>query len=226
MSRNFGGAGAQQQMRDTFIALHEGYLGAYLPSLSVGNTQSMVFKSNDNGPWYLSLEQREVQRHDRTTGKSKIVEKTKKTLLQELNDSGVKQKRGYTKAELQGLARENGFETVIQIDKLLPGWQGKAKGLLQVLYERGLLDPAMSDKYTLDGKKDTILGKYDLQYSLRSPMSECLDFNEEETALQYLGSQLVVQALLTPKFHAELRGEGVEFSWGHAEAFYRRSPLS
>ena len=227
MSRNFGGAGTQQQMRDTFIALQEGYLGAHLPSLSVGNTQSIIFKNNDNDPWYSSLEQRKVQWHDRTTGKIKIVEKTKTTFLKELNESGMtlQQKWGYTKAELQGLARENGIKTVIQVDKLLPGWQGKAEGLLQVLYERGLLDPAMSDKYTLDGKIDTILGKYDLQYSLRSLMSECLDFKEEETALQYLGSQLGVQVLLTPKFHAELAGEGVEFSWGHAKAFYRRIPL-
>ena len=67
----------------------------------------------------------------------------------------------------------------------------------------------------------------DLQYSLRSLMSECLDFKEEETALNYLGSQLGVQVLLTPKFHAELTGEGrVEFSWGNAKAFYRRILLS
>jgi hypothetical protein len=76
------------------------------------------------------------------------------------------------------------------------------------------------------GRKDTISGKYDLQYSLRSLMSECLDFKEEETALQYLGSQLGVQVLLIPKFHAELAGEGVGFSWGHAKAFYQRIPLS
>ena len=57
MSRSFGGAGVlQQQMRDTFIALQEGYLCAHLPSLSVGNTQSMVFKSDDNGPWYFITE--------------------------------------------------------------------------------------------------------------------------------------------------------------------------
>jgi adenosylmethionine-8-amino-7-oxononanoate aminotransferase len=67
ISRNFGRAGAQQQMRDTFIASKEGYLGAHLPSLSVGDTQSMVFKSDNNGPWYLSPEEREVQRHDRVT---------------------------------------------------------------------------------------------------------------------------------------------------------------
>jgi hypothetical protein len=27
---------------------------------------------------------------------------------------------------------------------------------------------------------------------------------------------------LTPKFHAELAGEGVEYSWAHSKSFYRR----
>ncbi len=31
---------------------------------------------------------------------------------------------------------------------------------------------------------------------------------------------------LTPKFHAELAGEGVEYSWAHSKSFYRRLPVS
>ena len=31
--------------------------------------------------------------------------------------------------------------------------------------------------------------------------------------------------LLTPKFHTELKGEGVEYCWAHAEAFYRPLPV-
>ena len=31
---------------------------------------------------------------------------------------------------------------------------------------------------------------------------------------------------LTPKFHAELAGEGVEYSWAHSKSFYRRLQLS
>ncbi|KAI2493716.1 hypothetical protein MHU86_20820 [Fragilaria crotonensis] len=57
-------------------------------------------------------------------------------------------------------------------------------------------------------------------------MAECTDFKDEESALQYLGSQLGVTVLLTPKFHAELAGEGVEYCWAHAKAYYRRMPLS
>ena len=39
-------------------------------------------------------------------------------------------------------------------------------------------------------------------------------------------TQLGVTVLLTPKFHAELAGEGVEYSWAHSKAYYRRMPLS
>ncbi|KAI2512933.1 hypothetical protein MHU86_1479 [Fragilaria crotonensis] len=160
--------------------------------------------------------------------RSKPIEKTKKTLLEELNEKGVtlQQKRGYTKAELQELARNNSIETHKEVDKILSGWEGKSKGMLQVLWERGLIDPSELDKYTVDGKKDTISGKIDLRYSLRHLIAECADFKDEETALQYLGSQLGITVLLTPKFHAELAGEGIEFCWGHAKAFYRRVPVS
>jgi hypothetical protein len=44
-------------------------------------------------------------------------------------------------------------------------------------------------------------------------MAECVDFKNEETALQYLGTQLGVTVELTPKFHAKLAGKGVEYSW-------------
>jgi hypothetical protein len=51
----------------------------------------------------------------------------------------------------------------------------------------------------------------DLQFSLYHVMAECIDFKEEKTALQYLGTQLGVSVQLTPKFHAERAGEGIEY---------------
>ena len=45
--------------------------------------------------------------------------------------------------------------------------------------------------------------------------------------LQHWGRQLGVKVLLTPKFHAELAGEGVEYSWwAHANAYYWLVPVS
>jgi len=49
--------------------------------------------------------------------------------------------------------------------KIKEGWQDKAKGLLQVLWERGLIDGANPKKYTMGGKKDAF-GNIDLSTSL------------------------------------------------------------
>jgi hypothetical protein len=157
-----------------------------------------------------------------------MVERSKQLLLNALKEKGVtlQQQRGYTKKELQAIARQNDIDLYERKEKIAPGWEGQPKGLLQVLWERGLIEKEFLDKYTLDGRKDSITGKVDLHYSLRHLLAECTDFKHEETALQYLGSQLGVMVLLTPKFHAELAGEGVEYSWAHAKAFYRRMPLS
>jgi hypothetical protein len=95
-----------------------------------------------------------------------------------------------------------------------------------VRWERGLLNEALLDKYTLAGRKDPITGQIDLLYSLRHLLAECRDFKEEETALQYLGSQTGVTVQLTPKFPAELAGEGVEYCWAQAKSHYRRVPVS
>jgi hypothetical protein len=226
MSKSYGGA--QPMMRETTILAEEGFLGPHLPELRVGDTQSMIFIADDSGPWYLTPEQQSSQRHDRSTGKTKLVERSKKQLLEALNERGVmlQRQRGYTKKELQDFARINQIELCDRKEIIVSGWEGKPKGLLQVLGERGLIERATLERYTLDGRKDTITGKIDLQYSLRSLLGKCRDFKEEETALQFLGTQLGVTVLLTPKFHAELAGEGVEYSWAHSKAYYRRMPLS
>jgi hypothetical protein len=226
MSKGYGGA--QAKMRDTIILQDEGYLGPHSPILKAGDTQSLVYLESDSGPWYLSPEQRQSQRHDRPTGRSKRVERSKKILVECLRAAGVtlQQQRGYTRKELQEFAKNNGIDLHEQKEVVTFGWERQPKGLLQVLWERGLIDCEAIDKYTVDGRKDIISGKVDLQYSLRGIMSNCRDFKEEETALQHLGRQLGVTVMLTPKFHAELAGEGVEYSWAHAKAFYRRLPVS
>jgi hypothetical protein len=108
------------------------------------------------------------------------------------------------------------------------GWEGQPKGLLQVLWERGFKDPdkAKANWYTLDGRKDLITGEVDNNLSLRHLMGRCTDFRDEETALEHLARRLGVTVRLTPKFHAELAGEGVEYSWAHSKACYRRMPVS
>ena len=107
------------------------------------------------------------------------------------------------------------------------GWEGQAKGLLHVLWERGWIDQNHLAKYTMDPAKDDdgeILEGAEY-FSLRFLMASCLDFAEELTALQHVGKELGVEVIITPKFHAELAGEGIEYSWGITKGVYRRKPL-
>ena len=175
----------------------------------------------------MSRQQSELQRNDRPTGRSKLVERSKKLLVDALKSAGVvlQAQRNHTKKELQVFATNNGIDLFERKEQIVPGWEGRPKGLLQVLWERGLIEESL-EKYTLEGRKDPITGKVDLQLSLRHILANCTDFKDEETALQYLGTQLGVTVQLTPKFHAELAGEGVEYSWAHSKSFYRRMPLS
>jgi hypothetical protein len=74
----------------------------------------------------------------------------------------------------------------------LPCLNGQPKGLFQVLWERGLILEHSFEKYTLDGRKNAITGIVDLHYSLQNLLAECTGFKEEDTAVQYLGTQLEV----------------------------------
>jgi hypothetical protein len=43
--------------------------------------------------------------------------------------------------------------------------------------------------------------------------------------LQFLGKQLGLRVLFTPKFHCEFAGKGIEYTWAHAKAKMRITPL-
>jgi hypothetical protein len=214
-------------MRDTKIETFHGYLGTHDPMLRVGDTQSFVFTEEDEGPFYLTPEERQQRKYDRPTGKTRNVWKKKQLLVQELRAKGVPLERGMSHKleELQGFARSHGIPLKQTIDVVDEGWVGKPKGLLQILHERGLIDPVnWQTLYTVNGKKDadgnTIPGT-----SLRDIMGNCTDFLNEETALQWLARNIGVLIEHTPKFHCELAGEGIEYSWACGKGDFRRQPI-
>ena len=96
---------------------------------------------------------------------------------------------------------------------------------MQVLWERGFIDVQNQKQYTVGGKKLPD-GTLDLSKSLLHMLGECLDFKQEISALQHLGSQLGIQIDHTPKFHAELAGEGIEYAWAVSKNWYRKQPLT
>ena len=148
---------------------------------------------------------------------------TKVELTAKLRGKGI-MATGSLKA-LKKLCDQNGMPTSEYIPKIQQGWVGKQKGLLQILWERGWVDISRLGKYTIDGSKDGF-GIKQLDTSLKFLMANCVDFEEEESLLQSMGTKMGVIIDRTPKCHCELAGEGIEYSWGCAKNEYRRKPLS
>jgi hypothetical protein len=72
------------------------------------------------------------------------------------------------------------------LPKIQQGWQGKQKGLLQMLWERGWIDEGNISQYTVDSRKD-VFGVFQPHTSLKYLMGNCKDFEEEELLLQLMG---------------------------------------
>ena len=74
---------------------------------------------------------------------------------------------------------------------------------------KGFIDVNNLSAYTIDGKKDEY-GVIQKETSLKHLMSNCTDFEEEESLLQSMGRQMGVMIDRTPKCHCEMAGERVE----------------
>jgi hypothetical protein len=142
--------------------------------------------------------------------------------------------------EIKEFANRHGVDLQYRKAHIMEGWVGKSKGLLQILWERGWIDPCKCATFkqdktagkivntsfcTINGRKDAQTGQILETSSLRALMGQCTDFKEEETALQFLGKQLGLRVLFTPKFHCKFAGEGIEYNWAHAKAKMRITPL-
>jgi hypothetical protein len=129
---------------------------------------------------------------------TKVAPKNKSELILELHGKGIKTK-GKNKKELVGLCVNNSIEiNRSHTPKIKEGWLGKAKGLLQVLWERGFIETNKLSSYTLTGKKNEF-GIVDESLSLRHLMSMCPDFLNEEGMMEHIGKRLGVEVMLTPK---------------------------
>ena len=145
--------------------------------------------------------------------------------MAELVDALLKEKKisaNRNMKKITDLCSQNNISLTKDTIVIDEGWVNKPKGMLQILYERGFLDPSKSmNSYTLGGKKDEY-GHIVPGSSLKVLLSSLLDFQNEETLLQYHGRLLGVIVDRTPKCHPEIAGEGIEYSWGAAKLFYRR----
>jgi hypothetical protein len=224
-NKTFGGT--QPKMRKSKMETEE-FLGPFPTILEVGGYQHMVYQDSDSGPWYKSEAERLASKFDRQTGDSRTKIRKKEAMEIDLRAKGVRAKGN--KVAIVELCKQNDVPYRVTTETILEGWSGKPKGMLQILWERGFIDPVIEPTraeafYTNDGKKDAF-GNLIPGTSLRVMMSSLIDFIQEETLLQYHGKTLGVTVDRSPKCHPEVAGEGIEYSWGCAKGKYRRLPLS
>lgn len=115
-------------------------------------------------------------------------------------------------------------------DPLIPvHWQGKPKGLKQILQERGLWNDKLHLKcryIDIEGKKhdtsitDCIILRQG-QCCARSLMAVQLDFQQQKGLLQEAIEERGHMTIFYPKFHCELNF--IEYYWGAAKQYARKN---
>ena len=146
------------------------------------------------------MTERVNRKYDKPTGEMVIKKKNLRELRSELAAA-----RGHIDVNLIKGSREKiallslsaGIALEKTIKKVIRGWVGQSKGMLQVVFERGGIDPTKFDPrakhgkqdYTVGGKKDAF-GNLDKEPSPRQKIERMPDFVSEETLLQYHAQKL------------------------------------
>ena len=90
------------------------------------------------------------------------------------------------------------------------GYVGKPKGMKQVLWERGWYGDGMSTT------------SKDPEKNIPMVLGDLPDFKNERSALQHTVEKRGRILLMSSKFHPEVAGVGIEYSWGMPKLKFRR----
>ena len=110
-------------------------------------------------------------------------------------------------------------KATVLVDVVEEGYVGKAKGMQQVLWERGLWVRGMVQRINVDKDKKC----RGLDMSMSHVLSMCTDFVEEWSAFKKLVHDRGHVLLTSPKGHPELAGVGIEYGWGGSKLVFRRT---
>ena len=101
--------------------------------------QSMLFRIDDTGPFWMTQAERDQKRHDLVLeGQTITRQYTKDELLKQLRQRGMLAKG--KKQAIQSKAQEHNLPIEETKANVIEGWENKPKGLLQVLWECGFID--------------------------------------------------------------------------------------
>eukprot|EP00978_Attheya_sp_CCMP212_P040488 scaffold221418_cov54-Attheya_sp.AAC.1 len=97
----------------------------------------------------------------------------------------------------------------------------------QVVYERRLLDIQNLNLYSIDGPKDDENNELDISFSYKKILGSLADFMDEKTLLQTVGEEIGkvsgINIIIdrSPKYHPEVAGEGIEYTWAMSKIYMR-----
>jgi hypothetical protein len=216
MNKNFGGK--QDKLHSSVVSAR--CLGPFSPKLEPGDEQTFCFEEEDEGPFYLSATERGQRKYDMPMGKQKTRNLTIAELKEKLSAKGVNFFGRKLRKDLVDLAAIHGISEKETSETILEGWMGKSKGMFQIAWERGYIDPAQVAQYQVDAPCDAF-GVKNKDFSLREILSACEDFLNEKSQLQYVVESLGGSCQMSPKYHPEIAGEGIENLWGYIKKLYR-----
>ena len=222
-ARNVKWGGVQKRMRDSVMV--EGCIDTSSPTciLVIGGVQYMQFKEGDAPPIGDAKARRKDLKWSDMSPEEQITHGPKRDVF-------ITQWRAKKKKKEKN-NRSNRFVAVIDDSApenlpefILIGFEGKPKGMMQILQERGLWKNGMHKAYdAATVKKKTDAGiVIDSALDADAVLLACPDFAQEETLLEELCHSFGAICLLSPKCHPELAGVGVEYCIGFSKMQFRR----
>ena len=235
--------GGKQSIRRDSGPLTKECIGKFHPVLEENDVQFGQFKENDPPPFYAPLTPKE----DNNKGKKTVERKKKKKRSTGRHSmmAGAAQAAKLVEREQNHCTRqfekqqqqkdkeeEEGEKEQVTVDDIEPGYVGKQKGLLDLCWERGLLDIYGEDgaidkkklaRYSLQSKLDESTGLMSDEFNLRAIMAKQPDYENEESHVEWLVKEKGGIVLKSPKCHPEIAGQGIEYSNGKAKYYFRKN---
>ena len=221
------------EIHPTKIKQEAGYLVLQPHIVKPGQVQYLEFQDDDDSPLWITPEERESKRHSHLDEPTNVANK-KANLQRDLqkSDESMTNLKVKKVGDLQDLDTLMNVVTVKRLRKeRLKGYIDNTKGLLHILRERGFIDTNFGARsyYTLGGRNYRYR-KTMLDTSLCNLMCNCIDLIKEETLIHTQELNMgdhpnCITVDRNPRCHPELAGEGIKYSWGCTNSFYRRLPL-
>ena len=203
-------------MRPTMIT--ENCRGPFNPTLKVGDEQHLAFRESDLPPHFDATAPKHDEVKSTSSARNLKVAEIKKALKARYDGSPLFDRMLLPQLRDQAAALDPPIALTVTETDVTPGYVGKQKGLKQILFERGWLDPDLIQKYYLNPKGAE---EEDEPLCLKQLLSKCTDFLEEESQMVFIMKTINVSVEMSPKCHPELAGQGVEYCWGKSKKYYR-----